>query len=436
VSLQTPDILIDLRQIKAFSQMPEPALRALVGAAKRVRFKRGAKLVSQSEVSPHAYALISGVVTIVNESAHGAAPIAIVEAPALVGEIGTLTGLPRTAGVVAATPVIALRIDEDVLKTAAIHAPDVLIAIIAQLGGQIRTINDALGLYATGLAALERDELDLSLLEELTKPTPALANFSAAFGQLAHRIAAERRSRNEMASAALIQRAMLPPAIDEAALRGRGEAHGEMRPAREVGGDFYDLFMLDDDRLVLAIGDACGKGVPASLFMSMTVTMLRLAARQGDPLAEMIAQVNDLLVQQNAASMFTTLFYGVLDLASGRLEYVNCAHSPPMVFGPGGAIAELAPGGAPLGLLPGRRWPAHEHRLAAGEGLLLFTDGITEAPAASGEEYGEARLKDLLARRRKASAAELVRACIAEASRFSGELEQFDDITCVAARRL
>lgn len=423
-----------VKRIYAFRNAPESLLEALFADAREIQLETGEKLVSQGEVSLSAMVILSGSVVITNESQHGSTPVATISAPALVGEIGALTGLPRTASIIAGEPLTAYSFGREALQQAVAFAPEILTAVISQLGQQIQTINAALGLYAAGLSGLERDELDLSILDDLKHPTPALASFATAFGALARRITVERRSRDEMSSAILIQRAMLPLEIDAARLKGQGDVKGDMKPARQVGGDFYDMFLLDDERLVIAVGDVCGKGVPASLFMSVTVTTLRLAAKQGEPLPEMIARVNTLLLEQNAASMFSTLFYGVLDLTSGRLEYVNCGHNPPYLFGPGREPVLLEPGGAPLGLLPGRRWTSHDVYLEPEDGVFLFTDGITEAVAADGKEYGEARLVDILRASRTLSAAELVHRCIADVERFAEGAEQFDDMTCLAAR--
>jgi phosphoserine phosphatase RsbU/P len=427
-----PGILSILQRIHAFRAAPEPVLRTMLEAVEETRFEAGARLVMQDTVSLNALILLSGSVTIANESQHGAMPLATITAPALVGEIGALTGLPRTASIFAAEPVRAFVVSQDALKRAVAFAPEILTAVVWQLGQQIQTINSALGLYSAGLTALERDELDPTILEDLKNPSPALASFGAAFAGLARRITAERRSRDEMNSAILIQRAMLPADIDTAGLRGRCDVKGDMKPARQVGGDFYDAFMLDADRLVIAVGDVCGKGVPASLFMSVTVTTLRLAAKQRDPLPLMIERVNALLCEQNAAAMFSTLFYGILDLTCGRLEYVNCGHNPPFLMRRKGEVVPLAPGGAPLGLLPGRSWPGHETILGPGDGLLLYTDGITESVSTAGDEFGEQRLLDVLHRRGASTASELVESCIADVERFAVGAEQFDDITCLA----
>ncbi len=437
MTFRAPDATDDvalLRLIPLFAGMPQTALLQLARGSQRAKFSQGAPVVTQGDASEFALILLSGEVAIVNESQHGDAPLAQIAAPALIGEIGALANLPRTASVRAVTDVRVLLIARAALLEAGKQFPDLFVSVIGQLGGQIRGINKVLGLYAAGLGALERDDFDPSILEELNNPTPDARNFTAAFQRLAQRVTHERRTRAELASAALIQRAMLPPPLDAAALAGRCDAFGDMKAAREVSGDLFDLFLIDDRRLALVVGDVCGKGVPAALFMCATVTALRLVAQQQPrDLGALIRQANDVLCAQNAMSMFATLFYGVLDLDERRLDYVNCGHNPPLLLAPDGASSDLPGHGPPLGLFPGRDWSVNTRVLEPGEGIVLFTDGVTENVDPAGQEYGDARLAELLRRNRGCSAFELVRAVIADAERFAGGGEQFDDLTCLVA---
>src|SRR6185295_16035216 len=361
-----------IRSIPALRNVPQDDLDALLADAGDCSFAAGDALMKQGEASAFALILLTGEVTIINESAHGDVPLRVIAAPALIGEIGALSQLRRTAGARANTDITALEIPRESMLLVAQH--ELLLAVIAQTGEQIENLSTALGLYAAGLAALERDDLDAAILADLTNPTPELSNFAEAFQRLAHRVTLERRSRAELASAALIQRAMLPAPIEAKRLAGRCTAFGTVKPAREVGGDLFDLTLLSEDRLVLVVGDVCGKGVPASLFMSATVTALRLAAQHERDLSRLIGQANDALCAQNAMGMFATLFYGVLDLDRDRLDYVVCGHSPPLHISAAGACAELTGSGPPLGFFPERVWRAHALQLAPGDGLFLFTD--------------------------------------------------------------
>jgi phosphoserine phosphatase RsbU/P len=422
-----------LRAIPALAQIAPSTLAAIVKSAKRQDFVPAETLLIQGEPSAVAVILLSGEVLVINAGPHGEAVLARIAAPALIGEIGALANLPRTASVRAATRVRALIVAREALVDAARQAPELLLSVIGQLGQQLVGINGALGLYAAGLAALERDNLDTKILDTLNNPTAELRNFADAFKALARRVTVERRTRNEMASAALIQASMAPAPLDEALLQGRCAVFGAMKPAREVGGDLFDHFMLDENRLALVIGDVCGKGVPAALFMCVTATALRLAAQQHQDLSAVVAQANAALCAKNTMSMFSTLFYGILDLDTRRLDYVNCGHNPPMLIGAVGGCAELPGHGLPLGMFPDQTWTTHAVDLQPGDGVFLFSDGITECVNAAGEEFGEERLKAALSQARAGSAADLVGKVLADAERFSAGQDQFDDMTCIAA---
>jgi sigma-B regulation protein RsbU (phosphoserine phosphatase) len=422
-----------IRGVPAFSALSSAALQKLAQAAEHCTYQPSDILLAEGVPSTFALLLVRGEVAVVNQSARGDVPLARITAPALIGEIGALAGLRRTAGVRAVSVVEALKIDRDALLIAGRDAPDMLVSVIGQLGQQIHNINGAIGLYAAGLGALENDALDPALLGDLNNPTAELANFADAFRGLARRVTLERRTRGEMASAALIQAALLPKPIPAAALAGRCDVHGAMKPARQVGGDLFDIAMLDDRRLALVIGDICGKGVPAALFMSATATALRIAARRAESLSELVGQANEALCVNNDMAMFTTLFYGLLDLDSRRLEYVNCGHNPPLLLRHNGVV-ELAGAAPPLGMFATHTWTSNAIDLEPGEGVFLFTDGVTECIDAAGQEFTDARLAEILARTwRNANAETLVSTVIAEVEAFATGQEQFDDVTCVAA---
>jgi serine phosphatase RsbU (regulator of sigma subunit)/anti-sigma regulatory factor (Ser/Thr protein kinase) len=423
-----------LGSIAAFSKLPPKVLADVLALARPVSFADGERILSQGDASDFALVLIDGAVEVLNQGTHGEAPVARIAAPALVGEIGALAHLPRTAAIRAAGRVRALRLESEDLMAAARHAPEMLASVVGQLGGQIRAVNEALGLYAAGLAALQRDDFDPGVLETLNNPTPQLASFAAAFQDLARRVILERRNRNELASAAMIQQAMLPPAIDVAALAGRCDVVGQMTAARDVGGDLYDVTLLDDRRLAIAVGDVCGKGVPASLFMCATVTALRMAAQTAPDVAALVQLANRTLAARNDMAMFTTLFYAILDLDSGRLDYVNCGHNAPLLLSAAGGCAPLPHHGVPLGLFADRQWPAQSVQLNPGDRLFIFTDGITEAEDPDAAQYGDARLTSALMACAVPDAGGLIDAVLADVAGFCRGAEPSDDITCVALR--
>ncbi|RYH13427.1 MAG: serine/threonine-protein phosphatase [Alphaproteobacteria bacterium] len=207
----------------------------------------------------------------------------------------------------------------------------------------------------------------------------------------------------------------------------------DMRPARDVGGDFYDYFMLEDQRVAIAIGDVCGKGIPAALFMAVAITALRNAAQSEPDVASTLTRVNEHLCRDNDANMFATLFYGVLDLRSGVLEYGNCGHNAPYVLS-GGKRKALPTTGIPVGLIANRAAKSALVVLNPGDSLVLFTDGVTEAMNAGEEEFGTGRLEALLDDAGPVAAAELLTRIYADVDAFAAGEDQADDITCLTLR--
>lgn len=240
--------------------------------------------------------------------------------------------------------------------------------------------------------------------------------------------------RRELDAARAIQQAMLPSTASVAAGHAGVDLHAAMLPAHEVGGDFYDFFLLDAARLGLVIGDVSGKGVPAAIFMAMSRTLLKATALQGHEPALCIEMVNRMLCRDNAAQMFVTLFYGVLDMRSGEIVYTNAGHNLPYMLRANGI--ERLPGTrtAALGMFDEVSATAGTTRLVAGDGLFLFTDGVTDALDDRDTFFGEARLRSVLDVQRTASAATTVDAVLAALRAHIGKAAQFDDVTALCVR--
>lgn len=392
----------------------------------------GETLMRQGEASDAAWFLKSGSLSVRAETVYGPVPIATLDAPCLIGEIGAFTGLARTASVEATTPARVYRIDRAQLMSLGREKPELLLSVIEQLGQNMRAVNEGLALYANALAALEQRDFDAAILDELANPPPQLAPFAAAFRRFAEQIFIKRRHQDEMANAALIQKSFLPAAPGMDLDGGRVRVRSVMRPAREVGGDFYDYFLLDAHRLALVVGDVCGKGMPASLFMSATMTTLRIAARESAGSAQILSRANALLARDNAASMFATVFYGVLDLRDGHLDYCACGHNPPVLIGADGACRRLAGGGLPLAVCEDAPISGRRDALAPGDCLLLFTDGVSEALDVADAEFGESRILESLTRQHASPLDALLRGLFADVDAFVGTAPQADDMTCVA----
>jgi len=237
-----------------------------------------------------------------------------------------------------------------------------------------------------------------------------------------------QRIEQELRIARLIQQTLLPKSVP--GLPGYDMA-AYYQPAREVGGDFYDFFELEDSRVSLVVGDATGKGMPAALVVAATCSMLRAVAQ--DPAyspGEVLAQVNEVLLARIPPNMFVTCFYAILEPESGRLLYANAGHNLPCCNRHDDhAARELSARGMPLGLMPQMSYEENETVLVAGESVLFYTDGLIEAHNSQGEMFGTPRLQDLMSERPEIGR-DLSTTLMEELRRFTGEgWEQEDDIT-------
>ncbi len=209
------------------------------------------------------------------------------------------------------------------------------------------------------------------------------------------------------------------------------------RPAREVAGDYYDLIPLDEGQLGLVIADVSGKGMAAALFMALTRSVIRACTGRTPSPADGIAQANRLICADSSEGMFVSLFYGLLDPRSGQLTYVNAGHNPPLLYRQGqDELTELGRTGIILGVLEEATFEQRTIQLRPGDLLLLYTDGVTEATDAQGQEFGKHRLQSFMHQWRGAPAAEIVVALEQAVAEFVGTAAASDDITIAAAKRL
>jgi serine phosphatase RsbU (regulator of sigma subunit)/CHASE2 domain-containing sensor protein len=295
--------------------------------------------------------------------------------------------------------------------------------------------------WSAGATIAFRGALAVPLVEPLLTALAALGaiisyRLVVADRIMAEQIAQKRAREAEMASAAAIQRAMLPNLQSSDFAEGQLDIFADMIPAREVGGDLYDFVKLDGHRVVITIGDVCGKGVAASLFMAITQTVMRLVVRSGQDLQAEIKATNNLLVANNREEMFTTLFCGVIDGSSGTMSYCNCGHNPPLVLRRGeGTCETLHNCGPPLGIIDDISYVPRSIALAPGDMLLLYTDGVTEAENAQSAQFGMERLEQTILEIRGHSARSVVEHVIKRVAEFAKGAPQSDDITCVAVVR-
>jgi serine phosphatase RsbU (regulator of sigma subunit) len=242
--------------------------------------------------------------------------------------------------------------------------------------------------------------------------------------RLEQEISERERIEQELRVARRIQQASLPKEVPT--LEG-WEIAPFYRPAREVGGDFYDFHLLSEGRLGLVVGDATGKGVPAALVMSTTLGMLRLAAQNYSSPGEILQRVNEALFPYIPPNMFVTCFYAILEPENRSLRYANAGHDLPYLWY-GGGCEELRARGMPLGLMPGMGYEEGEASLREDHGVLFYSDGLVEAHGPKGEMFGFPRLRALVAKH--AEEGSLVDFLMDELHSFVGKgWEQEDDIT-------
>lgn len=330
------------------------AVDRILGACPLIDVDEERVLIHKGEKNENLYVLLSGNLDVCLDL-EGPAAIRIVPGE-FVGEVSLIDGEPASAFVVARPGARVIVIDDDIFWQQIIPLPGVARNLMRAQTRRLRANNDAV---LVGL----RNELE------------------------------RQQTERDLRVAAELQAGMLPRNFPLFADRPELDLFATMRPAHEIGGDFYDAFLTDDGRLVFAVGDVSGKGIAAALFMVRSMTLLRTEARQAQGPIEMMQRINQLLCRDNPQCMFVTLCLGVLDLASGRVRIGNAGHPPPAVRDADGWRLLAPQPSSLLGVWEGAEFAEREFDLAALQLLVLYSDGVTEAhPGARVELFGESRL--------------------------------------------
>lgn len=241
----------------------------------------------------------------------------------------------------------------------------------------------------------------------------------------------------DLSLAAEVQLAILPRKFPPFAdLTDTMGIYATMKPAKDVGGDFYDFFRIDNDHIGFAIADVSGKGVPAALFMTMSHTLLRFTGSRCTDPVKTVTDTNDMLSRESFDSMFVTLFYGVYNIRTGVVRYVNAGHNPPYILKANGEVKALGYSkNISMGVLEEFPYLIEELTLEHGDTLVTFTDGVTEACDVNDSLYGESRLEKLLANMAGKSAEEITDAINTDVANYATGAEQSDDITILTLKR-
>lgn len=246
-----------------------------------------------------------------------------------------------------------------------------------------------------------------------------------------------QRISTELDVATRIQADMLPCIFPAFPDRPEFDIYASMNPAKEVGGDFYDFFMVDETHLALVIADVSGKGVPAALFMVIGKTLIKDHTKPNVDLGDVFSEVNDLLCESNNEGLFITAFEGILNLVTGEFRFVNAGHELPFIAKSGGTYEpHKLRAGFVLAGMENTKYQSGSIHLSPGDKIFQYTDGVTEATNKDHELYGMKRLADILAQNTDKKPAELLPAIKADIDAFVGEAPQFDDITMLCVEYL
>lgn len=361
----------------------------------------GTPLLLPGEINQFLYFLLDGELEVCfNKQASD--PI-VLRPGQVTGELSVIDGGVVTALVRAGTSSQLLVMHEDIFWQEMVASPESARQVMRMMARRLRSTADRLVRNAREKVALEAIEKELKLARE-------------------------------------VQASMLPRRFPLFGDRQDFAVHAAMEPAKDIGGDFYDAMLIGPDTLLLAVGDVSGKGVAAALFMVRVMTALRAAllagasiagaAAAGSSLATVLGQVNDRLAADNDAGMFATLFAGVVDLSSGRIDYVNFGHLLPYFAEPAGRlqVVDIEAGGV-FGVVEGMRGATGSRILRPGARLVLYTDGVTEAMDRDGVLYGDDRLARLLDELADAGPVAIVDAVKSGIETYAEGEPQADDIT-------
>ena len=271
-----------------------------------------------------------------------------------------------------------------------------------------------------------RDEIQ-QLAESITLMENDIVSY---IGRIQSITAEKERIGAELNVATQIQANMLPRIFPPFPERHDFDIYATMNPAKEVGGDFYDFFLIDDNHLGLVMADVSGKGVPAALFMVIAKTLIKNHALRGESPSEILYNVNNQLCEGNEAEMFVTVWLGIIDLSTGKGLAANAGHEHPVICRAGGQYELVIYRHAPaVAAMEGVRFREHEFELNPGDRLYVYTDGVPEATDANNQLFGAERMVDALNRDPAADPETLLRNVRREIDAFVGDAPQFDDIT-------
>jgi len=336
----------------------------------------------------------------------------------------------------------------DLLRWAGLTSVVVLLAGIIISVFVVKRLTSPVSLLCTAANTIGSGEFQTSVISSIAERKDELGELARTFQNMVESLkvhiqelqrttAAKERIESELRVATEIQMSMLPRTFPPFPDRKEFDIFAMMLPAKEVGGDLYDFFLVQPDKLCLIIGDVCGKGIPAALFMAITKALLKTAGMAGLPPNEMLSRTNSILNPENDTSMFVTVFCSILDTTTGEMVFTNGGHPPPLYYsGISGFEYMKVPKGFVLGPMPDVIFTCQSMTLRPGDAIFLYTDGVTEAANRSNQMYSEARLQHSLTKFGNVDATYMVKGIRENVEAFADGAPQADDITMLALRFL
>lgn len=304
-------------------------------------------------------------------------------------------------------------------------------SVIVSAYGDMENIRTAMnrGAYDFITKPIDMKDLEITIEKSLTE----IREYKSVLASQNKLIALQQ----ELDIANVIQTSILQKTFPPFPDRKDFDIFAKMIPAKDVGGDLYDFFLIDKYRLGVIIGDVSGKGIAAALLMAVSKTLLKATAFKGMPADNVLSEVNNIIADESPPNMFVTVFYGVLDTRSGAFEYSNGGHNLPYLISDDGKVKQLENiGGLMIGAMKDVPYESNVAIIKPGESLIFYTDGVTEAFNKEEEEFQETRLEQALENKNSLNTNELVDHVFQNVQSFSDGVEQSDDITCLALKYL
>lgn len=367
---------------------------ALERECKWRRYQAGEQLFSRGSLGSEVFFLINGEVRILGVATSGQEfTLAHVEAGESVGEMAAIDARPRSASVVASQNSLVAILNGDRFLDVVRRHGEISVALLKRLSSMVRIGDDSV--------------IELRVQNE--------------------------RIETELNIARNIQMSMVPTVFPAFPNRSEFTVFADLLPAREVGGDFYDFFFINEDNFCICIGDVSGKGVPAALYMAVAKTLIKSRAMDDLSTASILTHVNEALSSDNKENMFVTLFIAIINIGSGEVVYTSAGHNPPYVNRNNGTLQYIKKIHGPVaGAMEGMVYGEDKLVLAPKDIIFLYTDGVTEAINDQDDLFSDKRLANLLGTLSGNNAEETVKGAISAVKNFEGESEQTDDITVLA----